>query len=97
MALRISRKVRLKLAEKHGVTEDDILQCFTDVKGKFIGDTREEHKTNPPTYWFISETDRGKKLKVIFMADPETLDVTIKSAYPPDNEEMRIYEKYGKK
>ena len=94
MALRISRKVRLKLAEKNPpVTEGEIEECFANRNGEFLEDTREDHKTEPPTFWFIAETDYGRGLKVAFISrDDET---TIRTAYDPNEDEIRIYKKYG--
>lgn len=47
----------------------------------------------PPTRWFISETDYGRKLKIVFMNTDQ--GVVIRTAYDPNPEEMRIYKKYG--
>lgn len=95
MKLLISPKVRSKLAGKNPpVNEDDIHQCFSNRVGRFLEDTREEHKTDPITKWFISETDYGVKLKIVFIAYPEK-GVAIRSAFAPDEEELRIYKKFG--
>ena len=91
MALKISTGVRDKLSRKEPpVTEAEIIQCFANKEGKFLLDTREEHKTNPPTQWFISETDYGRKLKVVFMKHKNG-DIEIKSAFNPNETEKRIY------
>lgn len=93
MKLEISDAVREKLAIKHNVTELDIIECFSDHSTKFLLDPRAKHKTNPPTQWFIGTTDHGRRLKVIFMFKDK--QVIIKSAFPPDAEEERIYAKYA--
>lgn len=67
MSLIISPRVREKLSLKHRVTEDEIVQCFANRDGRMLRDTREEHATDPPTLWFIAETDFGRLLKVIFI------------------------------
>ena len=70
MAIWISDRVRAKLAEKHGgITDDEILQCFQNLEpgSKYLLDTREENQSNPPTVWFISETNRRRKLKIVFI------------------------------
>lgn len=95
MKLLISQKIRHKLANKNPpVTEDDIVQCFSNRTGKLLEDDREDHKSDPVTKWFISETDYGVKLKVVFIYYPEK-GVAIRSAYTPNPEEIRIYSKYG--
>ncbi len=50
MGLVISPKTREKLRKKHCVTEEEVKQCFASREGKFLIDTREEHRTNPPTH-----------------------------------------------
>lgn len=90
----ISAKVREKLAGKHPpVTQDEIVQCFANRTGKLLLDTREQHQSDPPTRWFISETDYGRKLKIAFINTDQ--GIVIRTAYDPNSEEMRIYKKYG--
>jgi len=56
-------------------------------------DTREEHASDPPTLWFITETYWGRKLKVVFIQKGE--DIHVRTAYEPNEAELRIYRKYG--
>jgi len=95
MALKVSSRVAAKLVAKHSVSVEEIEQCFaTRRKGaKFLQDTREEHATDPPTLWFVSDTYHGRKLKVVFMKDGG--DIILKTAYPANDMEIRIYNKYG--
>ena len=95
MSLYLSPKVRQKLLEKHKVTEAQVLQCFANRAGPELMDSRPQHRTDPPTRWFIAQTDYGIKLKVCFMLHPDTNLVEIKSAFPPNEDELRIYKKYG--
>ncbi|MCP1440315.1 nuclear transport factor 2 (NTF2) superfamily protein [Erwinia persicina] len=95
MELMISQKIRLKLSEKKPpVTEDEIIQCFSNRDGHFLEDNREDHQSDPPTRWFIAETDYGIKLKVVFIFYPGR-GVAIRTAYAPNDDEIRIYNKYG--
>jgi hypothetical protein len=102
MTLVFSPRISQKLLEKHGVTEADVRQCFENCQGEFLADKREGHATDPPSHWFISETNKRRKLKVIFVAREvetekgKTLQVHIKSAFPPDEIETGIYERHGK-
>jgi hypothetical protein len=90
----ISSKVREKLAGKQPpVTQDEIVQCFANRAGKLLFDEREQHQSDPPTRWFISETDYGRKLKIAFINTDQ--GVVIRTAYDPNSEEIRIYKKYG--
>jgi len=91
MALDVSDRVAQKLREKHGVSIQEVIECFANRCGPSLLDTREDHKTIPPTKWFIAETDRGRKLKVVYIwADSRC---TIKTAYPPSSVELEIYRK----
>lgn len=94
MAFKISHSVRVKLNTKHDVAEDSIEECFANRQRGFLEDVRVRHKTTPPTLWFISVTDRGKKLKIVFIKELDG-DITIKSAFSPNCEEERIYNKYA--
>jgi len=87
--LTISPRVKEKLLKKHDVTESDVVECFCDMHRKFLTDTREDHLTDPPTLWFIGETNTGKRLKVILIYKEG--EIIIKSAFPPNEDEERIY------
>jgi hypothetical protein len=94
MSLYLSPKVRAKLLARN-VTEAHVLQCFANRDGKDLFDNRAQHKTTPPTRWFVAETDYGIKLKVVYMLYPDTQLVEIKSAFPPNEDELRIYKTHG--
>jgi hypothetical protein len=94
MALKMSPHVRTKLANKTPpVTRDEIFQCFANLTGQVLLDSRAKNQTDPPTRWFISETDYGRKLKVAYI--PIDGDIVIKTAYDPDQDELRFYAKFG--
>lgn len=88
LKLIISAKVAGKLAKKHNVTEDEIVECFANRTAGFLLDEREYHKTEPPTRWFVAETNRGRLLKVVFVP---TNGIFIKTAYEANADEIRIY------
>jgi hypothetical protein len=57
MAIIISLKVRDKLAYKiPPVSETAIRECFDSRLYGSIEDRPEQHRTKPPTLWFIGET-----------------------------------------
>jgi len=94
VALIVSSKVQQKLANKRPpVTISEIEECFATRSGTFLEDVREQHKSNPPTLWFISETYYGRQLKVVFI--PKNGDIIIRSAYSPNKDELRIYRKFS--
>ena len=93
MDIYISAAVALKLSEKHRVSELEVRQCFYNREGKFAYDTREEHRTNPPTLWFIASTDADRRLKVVFQCYSKT-EYVIKSTFEPNAEEEKLYQMY---
>lgn len=89
MRLIISPKVLAKLAGKTPpVNAKEIYECFLNRDRTYVLDTREDHKSDPPTRWFIAETLYGRKLKIAFIP----LDtITIRSAFNPNAQEMAMY------
>lgn len=90
----ISPALLEKLQKKHKVTRREIEQCFENRVGNFVEDPREEHRTDPPTLWFVAPTNCDRILKVICVF----LDgnIYIKSAYPPSEAVVQMYERDGK-
>jgi uncharacterized DUF497 family protein len=93
MALKCSTAVKQKLAEKHGVSVDEVQQCFANREGGLLEDTREDHKSDPPTQWFIAETDYGRRLKVVFIFKDG--NILLKTAYVPNCKEEKIYQRHA--
>lgn len=91
ITIEFSSEVKNKLKDKHNVTEDEVCQCFYNREGEFVDDTREEHKTDPLTQWFISKTVTGRELKVIFVFKGNKIH--IKSAYDADEKVKKLYKK----
>ena len=92
--LEISKVVEEKLLKKHGVCRREVEQCFENRRGVLLKDDREDHKTNPPTMWFLSFTNKGRLLKVVFIQSGCLID--LKTCYEPNEVEIRIYEKFAK-
>jgi len=84
-----SDSVLLKLTKKHNVSVGEVIECFANRRGPSLTDTRVDHRTDPPTRWFIAETDMGRKLKVVYMVVDNSFEV--KTAYPPNQVELDIY------
>jgi len=89
MALRISSAIKEKLLIKHRVCTKEVIECFENRSRNYLIDTREGHRTEPPTMWFISETNRGRLLKVVFIFKHG--DIHIKTAYQPNQKEISIF------
>jgi hypothetical protein len=83
------------MEERHHVkVPGEILECFANRTGRYLDDLREKNKTTPKTQWFISETDYGKKLKIVFIMHPNKA-IEIKSAFEPNANELFIYNKHA--
>ena len=85
----ISPEIEAKLSEKHGVRRADVEQCFMNRCRGFLDDIRTNHLTDPITQWFISKTDRGVELKVVFVLRDGNF--YLKSAFKPNQKEIGIY------
>lgn len=91
--LRISDAILAKLHNKHGVTYREVVQCFENKCGLLLTDDREEHRSDPPTMWFVAPTNSGRMLKVIFIFKDG--QVFLRSAYDANEAVQRLYEKHG--
>jgi hypothetical protein len=92
MPIVIHPPILTKLQNKNPpVTRREVEQCFENKAGRLLKDTREKHKTNPPTLWFIAKTNKNRLLKVVYMQ--LGADVIVKTAYDPNVEEIYIYNK----
>ncbi|MFN8849131.1 MAG: ADP-ribosyl-(dinitrogen reductase) hydrolase [Inhella sp.] len=91
--LKITDTVAKKLREKHGVDRREVEHCFMNRLGRLLEDKRARHKTNPPTLWFLSKTNQGRLLKIVYIQTGLAID--LKSAFEPNADEVAIYAKYG--
>ena len=90
-----SPKISLKLAdEKHNVSEQEVREAFFNNDDRSLIDTREKHKTNPPTLWFVSETNKGRVLKICYVFDGDHT-IYVKTAYDATENIIRIFERYS--
>lgn len=88
--LKVSPAILEKLAKKHQVTVKEVEQCFQNKCGSYLEDTRELHKSDPPTLWFVAPTNTGRNLKVVFIYRDGS--IYLKSAFQADEISMRIYD-----
>lgn len=90
--LRISQSVLEKLRDRHGVAEREIEQCFENIEGPLLTDDREDHRSDPPTLWFISRTNKNRLLKIVYIQRSSVIN--LRTCYEPNEEEMAIYSKF---
>ncbi|MGY5797064.1 hypothetical protein [Rheinheimera faecalis] len=93
MAIKVSPRVRDKIENKHGLTIAEVHEAISGRLGKFLKDQREEHKSDPPTLWFIGSTDFGKAVKVAFIFKDGHM--IIRTAYIANAKELEIYNNYA--
>jgi hypothetical protein len=91
--LKISPDILRKLLLKHSVKRLEVEQCFVNRTGRLLMDTREKHKTDPPTLWFIALTNQSRLLKIVYIQIDSTIH--LKSAFSPNETEIEIYSRYG--
>ncbi len=89
--LRISDDTLKKLTDKHKVALREVEQCFENKCGLFLEDDREDHKSDPPTLWFIAPTSRGRPLKIIFIYRDG--QIHLRSAYEADEAAQGLYDR----
>lgn len=92
-ALKITDAVLLKLRDRHHVSRREVEQCLMNRSGKLLFDNRAYRKTTPPTLWFIALTNQGRALKIVYIQKGPLIE--LKTAYEPNEEELRIYKRYG--
>jgi hypothetical protein len=86
----IHPKIIAKLAAR-GISGNDVGECFGNAKAGDIIDLREGNKTTPDTRWFISQTNNGRELKIVYMLFEKRDEAIIKSTYAPNRDEKHLY------
>lgn len=89
----VSPATLTKLKHKHYVTLAEVRQCFLNRKGRLLTDNRALTKTNPPTLWFLADTNRNRCLKIVYIQ--KNMEIHLKSAFEPNKEEIAIYRQFG--
>ncbi len=95
IGIKIDESIKQKLKIKHNVDCSEVLECIGNISKGFIKDTRESHLTDPPTHWFVEQTDSGRWLFVAVMMIKKEL--VIKTAYEADDNKKKLYIKLTRK
>lgn len=90
MPIIISDKIRAKLLAKHNVSEKEVHECFINRDGGIFIDDTEDHQTDPPTMWFLAETNHCRVLKVCYVQRGK--QIFIKTAYDANTSAISLYE-----
>jgi uncharacterized DUF497 family protein len=83
MRLVVYPEIEQKLLEKHRVSVAEVEQAFLNRTSPMAKEVRPQHLGKDPRYWFISETDLGRRLKVVFVDDATEPAPVIITAYEP--------------
>lgn len=98
MAIIISPAVAAKIGRAdHGrVSVQEVRECFENHDGRLCWDSRPQHldRQGQPSPWFVSETNRRRLLKIMFVRHRR--DIHVKSAYPATRTVHGIFERYGR-
>lgn len=89
----VSKSTEQKLTSKHGLSIAEVRQAFVNREGGFLEDTREQHRTDPPTQWFVGVTNDGRTIKVVFVQKDGK--IVLKTSYDANPTEIRIYERHA--
>ncbi|MCM0606471.1 MAG: hypothetical protein KA715_10305 [Xanthomonadaceae bacterium] len=87
----VYQEIERKLLEKHGVTVLEVEEAFYNLTGEYAREVRPMNHGEHPRYWFISKTNAGHRLKVVFVDDPEETRPVLITAYNPNEEEEELY------
>lgn len=60
-----------------------------------LEDTREAHRSNPATLWFIAKTSAGRVLKVVYVPRPDVKTAFLRTSYDVNPNEIRVYLQNG--
>ena len=91
MRLVVYPEIEEKLETKHQVSISEVEEAFLNRTGTFAKEARPQHLGKDPRYWFISETDVGRHLKIVFVDDPTEPGAVIITAYEPNEMEEEEY------
>ncbi|QNN46495.1 ADP-ribosyl-(dinitrogen reductase) hydrolase [Thermomonas brevis] len=89
-----SEKTKAKLQAKHNVSMKDVRECFMNRTGEVLEDTSEDHKSDPPTTFFVAPNNHGRLLKVCFILRDGT--IYLRTCFEPSAKAIATYRELGK-
>jgi len=82
-----------KLRDKHGVSAHEVEQVFWNREAILAKELRSHNQGDEDRFWFISNTDKGRELKVVFFIDVDEQAPVVITTYEPNDDEVKLYEK----
>jgi uncharacterized DUF497 family protein len=89
----VTDAIKAKLKTKHKVDLTEVEQCFHNKRGNLLMDNRAAHKTDPPTLWFIAQTNKERMLKIVYIQING--EIHLKTAYEANEDEKQLYRRHG--
>ncbi|MDH4466500.1 MAG: hypothetical protein QE271_00460 [Bacteriovoracaceae bacterium] len=75
----------------------EVEQVFLNRIGPLAKEVRVNNQGMEIRFWFISKTNKGRRLKIVFFIDPEEKAPVVITAYEPNDDEVSLYEKIKRK
>jgi hypothetical protein len=75
-----------------GITLGEIEESLFNLQLPMIEETRMEHRTEPPTYWFVSETAMDRVLFVVGLWDREREVFIVKTSRDATDKDLERWE-----
>lgn len=91
MKLTVYPAIVQKLRSKHQVEMHEVEEAFLNRTGRLARELRQVDPKQAPRYWFIADTDGGRRLKVVYALDRAAPAPVLITAYPPNEREERLY------
>ena len=91
--IHIDKVIEEKIITKHGVYPKEVRECFLNrhPDSDYLTDDREDNRTDPETLWFLARTNCNRLLKVCFIYYEDRGTSILKTAYPPNADEVKIF------
>jgi len=84
--------VKEKLWNERELTLEEVQEAWESCGGPWLIDDREKNRTHPPTVWALAWTDLGRLLKLVVIPHRARGIAVLRTAYEPDEDEVRLYE-----
>ena len=92
MRLVATDAVKSKLWDERDLSFEEVLEAWESCSGPWFIDDRARNRSNPPTVWALPCTDLGRLLKLVVIPHREKGISVLRTAFEPDEDEVKLYE-----
>jgi len=92
MRLVATEAVKAKLWDERELDFGEVLEAWESCSGPWLIDDRERNRTQPPTVWELAWTDLGRLLKLVVIPHRKKGIAVLRTAFEPDEDEVKLYE-----